>query len=325
MTLKKRKILLCTLPLAICLVVAFVFLFGRHIFGESPGQGPDSGTRYVTIGGIKCIPKQNIRTYLFMGIDNTEEHTEDNNIGGQADVLRLLVVDRTAGTYTQLPINRNTIMNVGNYTAEGEYIGDSQIQVSFAHMGGDGGGELSCQNTVNAVSDFLYGQKIDGYISLGMDDIGLINDIAGGVTVTIEDDFSNSDPTLKIGDTVTLTNEQAYHFVHDRKNVGDGSNECRMRRQNAYLEGLKENMFAKIRADEKYIYGVYKQLGSAMDTNMTEEEFGKLGNALSKYQSAGVLEIDGTIGMDDFEFATFVADEQSKAETVVKLFYTAEE
>ena len=113
--------------------------------------------------------------------------------------------------------------------------------------------------------------------------------------------------------------------MHDRKNVGDGSNECRMRRQNAYLEGLKENMFAKIRADEKYIYGVYKQLGSAMDTNMTEEEFGKLGNALSKYQSAGVLEIDGTIGMDDFEFATFVADEQSKAETVVKLFYTAEE
>ena len=51
------------------------------------------------------------------------------------------------------------------------------------------GMELSCENTVDAVSNMLYGIRIEGYISLNMDSIKILNHLAGGVPVTIEDDF----------------------------------------------------------------------------------------------------------------------------------------
>ena len=164
---KGNALLLILIPVAIVAVVLIVTLAGKKAEQVRAG-GPDSGVETVNIGGVECIPKLNIKTYLFMGIDNTEEHTEERDVGGQADVLRLLVVDRTAGTYTQLPIDRNTIMTIGNYDSDGEYYGDSVLQASYAFMGG-GGGTISAENTVNAISNFLMGQKIDGYVALNME------------------------------------------------------------------------------------------------------------------------------------------------------------
>lgn len=69
------------------------------------------------------------------------------------------------------------------------------------------------------MSNFLDGQRIDGYAAVNMGAIGTINHLAGGVTVTIEDDFSKVDKTMKMGETITLTDEQAVHYVHDRYDV----------------------------------------------------------------------------------------------------------
>ena len=66
-----------------------------------------------------------------------------------------------------------------------------------------------------------------------------MNDMVGGVTVTIEDDFSEVDPTLKMGETVTLMGEHAENYVRQRKEVADGRNESRMQRQSSYEEAFK--------------------------------------------------------------------------------------
>ena len=58
-----------------------------------------------------------------------------------------------------------------------------------------------------------------------MDEIAQLNHVIGGATVTIEDDFSQIDPTLVKGETITLSDEQAYSFLHARLNVGDEENE----------------------------------------------------------------------------------------------------
>ena len=63
-----------------------------------------------------------------------------------------------------------------------------------------------------------------------MDEIAQLNHVIGGATVTIEDDFSDVDSSLVQGETITLTDEQAYNFLSARMNVGDGENESRMRR-----------------------------------------------------------------------------------------------
>jgi anionic cell wall polymer biosynthesis LytR-Cps2A-Psr (LCP) family protein len=174
---------------------------------------------------------------------------------------------------------------------------------------------------VRTVSELLYGQKIDGYFSLGMDAIPVINHLAGGVTVTIEDDFSQCDPTLVMGETVHLNDEQAINYVRGRMDVGDGTNEGRMRRQNAYVEGLKAQMTQKIQADQSYPLEIYHALEDYMVTDLSEKEFSRITNALVNYESAGELELQGTIGVDRFEFATFELNQESLAQAVMDLFY----
>lgn len=94
----------------------------------------------------------------------------------------------TDGTYKTLSIDRNTIVEQDTLDPDGTYVATSPAQLALAHENGDGM-EISCENVVKAVSNFLGGQKIDGYAAVNMGAIGTINNLAGGVTVTIEDDF----------------------------------------------------------------------------------------------------------------------------------------
>lgn len=69
---------------------------------------------------------------------------------------------------------------------------------------------------------------------MNMDGISELNDLAGGVTVTLEDDFSSIDPAMAKGTTLTLHGDQAETFVRSRMTVGDGTNASRMERQEAF-------------------------------------------------------------------------------------------
>ena len=88
-------------------------------------------------------------------------------------------------------------------------------QLALAHTYGSGE-EDSCENTVLAVSNLLYGMEIDHYVSLTMDGVALLNDLVGGVTVEVLDDFSGIDDTLVQGETVTLKGQQALTYVRSR-------------------------------------------------------------------------------------------------------------
>ena len=275
----------------------------------------------VDVGGIACIPKRNIRSYLIMGIDDTATQGEDYALGGQCDVLILLVVDNTNKTYQYLPINRATLCDVRWYDVDGEDLGLSKIQIAFAHAVGDGGA-FSCENAVEAVSNYLGGVKIQSYIALDIASIATINRLVGGVTVTIEDDFSATDPSLVKGETITLTDEQAETFVRARMSMADdSSNEARMRRQQVYLDALRTQMLEKARADAEYALSVYDALEREMVTNMNGKAFSRLVNGLTRCENLGPIEITGTIGMDDLGYATFVADKDSVRDAAIALYY----
>lgn len=276
----------------------------------------------VEIGGEKYKPKTRIKTYLFMGIDAVGEAkaSEGYDGTGQCDVLELIVIDQNADTYAILPINRDTITSVKSLEDDGTYIASSDVQIALAHANGDGM-EISCENTVDAVSDYLYGQKIDGYAALNMDAIEVINHMAGGVTVTIEDDFSESDPTLKAGETVTLSDEQAFHYVHDRMNVADGTNENRMKRQSTYMDETEKIYRQKFSEDETFVLDVYDSLQEYMVTNLTKKDCSKLAKAMMKNESLGKLQISGENSIDYLGYNQFVPDKDSLEEVVIQLFY----
>ena len=275
----------------------------------------------VDVGGIACRPKRNIRSYLIMGIDDTAAQGDGYVMGGQCDVLNLLVVDHTNMTYQYLPINRNTICDVRWYDVDGNDMGTSEIQIAFAHAVGDGGA-FSCENAVEAVSNYLGGVKIQSYIALDIASIATINRLVGGVTVTIEDDFSATDPSLVKGETITLTDEQAETFVRARMSMADdSSNEARMRRQQVYLDALRTQMLEKARADAEYALSVYDALEREMVTNMNGKAFSRLVNGLTKCENQGPVEITGAIGEDDLGYATFIADKDSVRDAAIALYY----
>jgi anionic cell wall polymer biosynthesis LytR-Cps2A-Psr (LCP) family protein len=277
----------------------------------------------VEFNGVKYIPKKNIKTYLFMGIDTTgkvKKVTSYDESAGQSDVLIVMVRDVSNGTYKTLPINRNTITEIENYDLDGSFIATSESQICLAHAHGDGM-EVSCKATVNAVSDLLLGQKIDGYMSLNMGAIGTINHEVGGVTVTIEDDFSQSDTSLKMGETVKLSDEQAIRFVHDRMNVADGTNENRMKRQSVYLNALKPVMKEKCAEDQQFPIKLYESLQDYMVTNIQAKTFSKLALMAMQDKDEGEVTIEGTNSIGDNDLYEFRVDEDSLTDAVIELFY----
>ncbi len=273
------------------------------------------------VGGILCTPKKNIRSYLIMGIDNTAAQGDGYVLGGQCDVLELLVVDHTNMTYQLLPINRNTICDVRWFDVNGEDQGTSRIQIAYAHAVGDGG-TVSCENAVAAVSNYLGGMEIAHYIALDIAAIPKINQLAGGVTVTIEDDFSNIDPLLVKGETITLSDAQAETFVRSRMGMADDdTNEARMRRQQVYLDAMRAQMLDKAREDAAYALNVYDTLLPDMVTNMNGKAFSRLINGLTECENLGSVTIEGSIGIDDLGYATFEADRDSVRDAVIELYY----
>lgn len=260
---------------------------------------------------------------LFIGEDDRGVKTRktESDGTGQSDVLELLVIDTKKNTYHKLPINRDTITDVKSLDDDGSYLATTKTQIALAHAKGDGM-ELSCENTVDAVSHMLYGIRIEGYISLNMDSIKILNHLAGGVPVTIEDDFSQSDPSLVMGQNITLTDDQAMHYVHDRMNVGDGTNECRMRRQKAYVDALFPLYKAKLQADSGFINEFYNDLSDYMVTDMSVGEMGNVANMIMNSEDKGELSIKGTNAIaEDDGFNEFTMDETSRGEVAMELFF----
>ena len=116
----------------------------------------------VTINGVKCKPNWDVQTYLFIGEDDRGVKTRktESDGTGQSDVLELLVIDTKKNTYHKLPINRDTITDVKSLDDDGSYLATTKTQIALAHAKGDGM-ELSCENTVDAVSNMLYGIRIE--------------------------------------------------------------------------------------------------------------------------------------------------------------------
>ena len=278
----------------------------------------------VLIGGVPCVPKKNLYSFLFMGIDNTASQGENYVTGGQCDTLILLVVDHTHMTYRRLPINRDTMCEVHSYSMDWKDLGTSVCQIALAHSAGDGGSR-SCENAVRAVSDFLYGAEIDNYIALNMEAIPVINQLAGGVTVTIEDDFSKYDPSLEMGATIKLDDKQANHYLRGRMKVGSGTNEERMRRQNTYLDAMRGEIVARVKTNPGFASDIYEALKPYMVTNLDGRAFSRLVNALTDCEPLETLSISGTVGVDSYGFSAFEADEESVQDAAIELFYRRED
>ena len=312
-------------------IAAGVLILGIAVIGVVLGMADhyrinsDSSTdsrETITYKNETYVKKGNLETYLIAGIDapgKVEKVTEYDGTG-QCDVLAVIVRDRSTDQCKLLSIDRNTITAVKSLDNDGTYLDTTDIQISLAHaMGFDQ--QVRAENTVDAVSHLLGDQTIDGYAMVNMGAIQVVNDMVGGVTVTIEDDFSDIDPSMKKGETVTLMGEQAEKYVRSRKEVADGSNQNRMSRQSTYEEAFKPAFRSKCAENSKFPLEVYHAMEDYMTTNISAKKFCRLAILMADENQDEKVSISGTYGLDEDDWQTFTPDEDSLQEAILELFY----
>lgn len=281
---------------------------------------PVDGREITYYNGTAYARREDLETVLLLGVDKFEGETPEGYINNQqADFLLLLVMDKQHETCTPIQLNRDTMTQIQILGVTGEPAGTFTGQLALAHTYGSGE-EDSCENTALAVSNLLYGMEIDHYVSLTMDGVALLNDLVGGVTVEVLDDFSGIDDSLVQGETVTLQGQQALTYVRSRGGLEDSSNLHRMERQRQYLSALQQQLKAAVQQEDGFTLDALLQLNEYMVSDCTVDQLSDLGNSLAVYQVGDILTTPGN-AQEGEEFMEFTVDEDALQQLVMDVFY----
>ena len=295
---------------------------------SSPIEAPDYDNAdkwsegIVTYNNQKYRYNNTIRTYLFMGIDKDEpvHKAEDGISGGQADALFLIVVDKAHASLSLISIHRNLMTTVKMYNREGEFTGEAELQICLQHGYGDGE-RLSCQRTVDCVSNLFYGIPIHGYVSLNMGGIGLLNDALGGVELTVMQDLNvpGRNVRLTAGEIKVLNGDEAYVYVRSRDTSQFDSASDRLARQEQYLNKMIPILLKRIKRTPSAvsIYGASEEyIFSNIDYNRLADEI----DDITYDSSAGMLEVPGEVVMGE-QLEEFYADDEGLYQLILDVFY----
>ncbi len=265
--------------------------------------------------------KQDLTNILLIGIDwESGEDEVSGRYAGQADFIGLLTMDKRNKTVSMLQVDRDTIADIRIYGPFGDYTGVQQTQICLSHAYGTSAAE-NCENTLWAVSRLLGGIPIDGYMALDMGGITALNDALGGVTVTLEDDFSALDPEMRKGAAITLRGRQAEYFVRGRMNVGDGTNASRMRRQQAFIRGAEELIRQGMKEDMNYIGKLYDALDGHVQTDIERGWLINRAYACRDYQIPDVKTLAGSRVIGEDGFVEFHADADALSDMLATEFF----
>ena len=294
-------------------------------FQEEEDEEPDEGT--ITLGDEEYLINDRYETFLFMGTDasGNENAIGKDYVGSLADFLLLMVINHTDKTYAFLPLDRNTMADVSAIDKDGT--GEElyfEQQLCTAHWYG-GNKEMSCKNTVLAVSNYLGELNIDGYYAISMTEIPRINHGIGGVTVTLTDDFSKKDPAMKKGATLNLTDRQAEIYVRSRMEMSDDTNKNRMNRQMTYMKAAMKKVEGKLKEDPDYINEASEEFADVATSGINGRQKSHIANAMAEYDYKGMYNIEGKVTLGDTfddgeEHEEFRSDPDSLLSVMTELY-----
>jgi anionic cell wall polymer biosynthesis LytR-Cps2A-Psr (LCP) family protein len=150
-----------------------------------------------------------------------------------------------------------------------------------------------------------------------------VNHAVGGVEVTIEDDLTSIDPSMKKGAVVKLADDQVERYLRARMTVGDGTNISRMRRQRQYMQNLYTLITGRLKEKPNYINEIYDDLSEVIDSDLPHREVSQLTAEIMEFESLGFMTIDGESGKgkafyDGEVHAEFYPETESILQTLEK-------
>lgn len=271
--------------------------------------------------GVEYVKNEDVESFLILGLDKFEDaiNNDSYNNDQRADFLMLLVFDNSEKKFTAVHLNRDTMVNMNVLGVAGQKIGTVNKQLALAHTYGNGR-DVSCRNTADAVSELLNGVKVNHYLSITMDAVPILNDLLGGVEVTVLDDFSGIDDTLIKGETVTLHGDHALTYVRERYGLEDSSNSTRMVRQRQYMTAVYDKAMLEIENDDNFVIEASSKLADYIVSDRSVNQLQEIAKKLSQYKFTEIETLEGESVVKD-GLIEFRPDADSIDKIVFELFY----
>ncbi len=318
--------------------VAGVLLAMREIGKNSLAdrrEDPDKYNDYIydpdviRLNGETYRYNKDLTNFLFLGIDQDELGNPEKEYagGGFSDVILFGVIDEKNSKLTVIQIDRNTVVPVKAYDGEGAPLGTSDTQIARAYSYGDGR-EKSIELASEAVSELLFGVPVNGYYALAMPAVGTVNDMIGGVTVTLDVDMKLNKTEYTAGTTLTLLDKEAIAYLSARKEVGDGTNASRITRQQEYLKLFVEQAKKKMLGDFSLVGDIYNAVTEKSCTDITASEAVYMATDISKYTiefcSVAGETVPGNTEDSEENADMFYPDTDELYRMIIDIFYVKE-
>lgn len=283
-----------------------------------------AGYRYTEYNGKKYQYNNRVTTLLYAGLDSFDELKQTATYGdkARADSIMLIVLDEASKKMSVVAINRDTMTEVHRFSRNGGDLGTYVTHLGYAYANGDGG-TASCENLKTAVSTLFNNLPIDGYMVSNQTSIVMINDLVGGVTVTVpNNDLATKYPELTEGNIVTLDESNVRAYVQQRDTAVDFSNEGRIERQKSFVLSFMDEFGAMVKEDASSVWDSLEACSDWMQTDITKNKYLSLADAFSNTNltpdSYYILEGEDQLGElhDEFYY-----DEDALQELIIKLFY----
>ena len=306
----------------ICIALVFLLMI-QLLWNEQQDEGgsdqSQANNNVVYYEDKAYIYNQNIQNILFLGIDNDDKLTtqEYPSNAGQADCLMILSINKESQTTSILQISRNTMTDIDIFDLNGNYFTSIRGQIATQYAYGNGT-DTSCWATKRTVEDLLYKLPISGYFALDISAVSKVNDMLGGVTITIPEDYTMIDPAFVKGDTITLTGEQAEKYVRYRDQSTLGSNDERMQRQVQYIPALLEAMRAKLENSQETLEDFLTEISPYMVTDLDVYTMEALFR--QEWEIGETIYVPGETTMGE-KYEEFYVDEKELKKTLIEIYY----
>lgn len=277
---------------------------GKQVWGKS-----------MTVNGQSYRYNSRLRNMLFMGVDSKASVEQGAIVGngGRSDTLILFVIDPGEESIQMLPISRDTITSVDIYDGDRNYLFSGDMQITMQYAFGDSPSR-SCRLTKNKVSEVLHGLPINYHCALTLDGITAAVDLLGGITLTLDDDWTDIDPSYTAGSTVTMSSQTVERFLRYRDIDALGSNQVRMQRQSWFIRKMFAQFGMKGQTTTNLIL---KYLKPYLETDMDGDTI----HQLSTYAILDdALVLPGKVAAGE-SHDEFYIDDVSLQELLLRTFY----
>ncbi len=247
---------------------------------------------------------EDIRMFLFLGIDRTEERDSQYSIY-RADSISILRVDLKNSWAKVLSIPRDTYTYLP--------ITDKKDKINHAYAFGTlkGRAEASMLEAVNLLLDE---EEMRKYFTLEMEPIAAIVNQIGGVWVDVEVDMNSHGAQLSKG-YQKLNGEDAFDYVHWRYS-GDGDI-GRIRRQQQFAIALLKKLSEEYKGND--LTKFFLSNNNYTNTNIHVSELSEVTEVLSDIDDIEFVTLQGSsIKIDGIYYWKL---DETKLNETLKWFY----